>query len=336
MPLTTRTNGSSGSNIIQASWFNDFNNLFTGVMADQEITFKNNLVLTTIGAGPGSAPTLALAAGTSLGIGVYKYEVTFQSPDGETLPGTSATITTTSGNQVVSLTAIPTGPTGTTGRKIYRTAVGGSAFLLVTTIADNTTTTYTDTTADGSLGAAVPTHPSFGGSLAIKNLAGTVLARLFNDGSLLADAAKFFSDGNGNVTATTLLLNVTPQTMTGTTSGTAQLWQPLAGSAFKMLLAYHSNLKNGTSTVQSFTLQTPFANGALWISTGMPGISVLSSGATQTANVVTSLGAGGGGVSSSSTENNNSWGDINHAFDTLQYSALNGTSHTGWLLFIGN
>lgn len=110
------------------------------------------------------APTLALAAGTTLGIGLYRYQVTFvtqvdAATTGETVGGTEATVTTTTGNQAVSLSAIPTGPAGTIQRKIYRTAVGGAAGTekLVATIADNTTTTYSDTTADGSLGAAVPT-----------------------------------------------------------------------------------------------------------------------------------------------------------------------------------
>jgi hypothetical protein len=56
----------------------------------------------------------------------------------------------------VALSAIPLGPTGTTARKVYRTAVNGSSLLLVATIADNTTTTYADLIADGSLGAAPP------------------------------------------------------------------------------------------------------------------------------------------------------------------------------------
>jgi len=91
---------------------------------------------------PGVA-TLATAAGTNLGIGAYKYEVTFVTANGETTGGTEATITTTGGNQAVSLTAIPLGPTGTTQRKLYRTAVGGGtgSELLLTTLADNTTTT---------------------------------------------------------------------------------------------------------------------------------------------------------------------------------------------------
>jgi hypothetical protein len=57
----------------------------------------------------------------------------------------------------VPLTSIPTGITGVTDRKLYRTAAGGSQLKLLATIANNTATTYTDTIADGSLGANAPT-----------------------------------------------------------------------------------------------------------------------------------------------------------------------------------
>jgi hypothetical protein len=56
----------------------------------------------------------------------------------------------------VALSAIPLGPTGTTSRKVYRTVAGGATYKLVTTIANNTTTTYADALADGSLGATAP------------------------------------------------------------------------------------------------------------------------------------------------------------------------------------
>ncbi len=52
---------------------------------------------------------------------------------------------------------IPIGPTGTTGRKIYRSDAAGSALKLLATVADNTTTTYLDNIADASLGAAIGT-----------------------------------------------------------------------------------------------------------------------------------------------------------------------------------
>ncbi len=72
MALTVRTNGSSGSNIISSSWFNDIRDLLTGTMQDQEITLKNNLALRAISADPTVAPGGTLFASTNLGIGVYK------------------------------------------------------------------------------------------------------------------------------------------------------------------------------------------------------------------------------------------------------------------------
>jgi len=106
---------------------------------------------------PPGAPTLALAAGTDLGIGLYQYAVTFVTANGQTTPGTQAEITTTSGNQRVQLSNIPIGPGGTTARRIYRSAVGGGQKKLVTTISDNVTTDYLDQIPDGSLGANAPT-----------------------------------------------------------------------------------------------------------------------------------------------------------------------------------
>ena len=111
---------------------------------------------------PPAAPSGALAASTNLGIGAYQWAVTFVDAYGESTPGAVLNLTTTSGNQGASLTAIPTGPSpATTARKIYRTVVGGVQLKLVTTLNDNTTTTFTDTTVDGSLGANAPTVSTF-------------------------------------------------------------------------------------------------------------------------------------------------------------------------------
>lgn len=59
----------------------------------------------------------------------------------------------------VALTSLPVAPQsfGVSTRRIYRTAAGGSTYKLVTTIADNTTTTYDDAIVDASLGATAPT-----------------------------------------------------------------------------------------------------------------------------------------------------------------------------------
>ncbi|HLV98763.1 MAG TPA: hypothetical protein VKT82_08825 [Ktedonobacterales bacterium] len=115
-------------------------------------------------AAPGSAPALAVGAGAGLGVGAYQYAVTFVTASGETTPGPLAGVTTTSGNQQVNLTSIPLGPAPVPSpsvtvlaRNLYRTNAGGSALLLLATLADNMTTSYHDSAGDGALGAAAPT-----------------------------------------------------------------------------------------------------------------------------------------------------------------------------------
>ncbi len=108
-------------------------------------------------AAPPAAPTAAAVAGAGLEIGLYRYAVSFVNANGETTPGTEATVTTTSGNQQVSLTAIPIGPSGTAARRLYRTLVGGNQKQLVAEIAGNVTTVYIDSTPDAGLGEEAPT-----------------------------------------------------------------------------------------------------------------------------------------------------------------------------------
>ncbi len=99
--------------------------------------------------------------------------------------GLGATAPASNGTNLahVPLTLIPTGTGSITQRKLYRTAAGGSQLKLLATIADNTTTTYTDSTADGSLGANIPTSNMATAnrvsvsSIAIYSGVGTVTAR---------------------------------------------------------------------------------------------------------------------------------------------------------------
>jgi hypothetical protein len=62
----------------------------------------------------------------------------------------------------VQVSNIAAGPSPTTQRKLYRTAVGGAQLKLVATLANNTTTAYLDAIADGSLGANAPTGDTSG------------------------------------------------------------------------------------------------------------------------------------------------------------------------------
>jgi hypothetical protein len=104
-----------------------------------------------------SAASVGAAGGFT---GSYSYKVSYVNSSAVQGDVSSGAITISlAGAASVSLTSIPVAPTsfGVNSRKIYRTAAGGAAYKLVTTIADNTTTTYSDTTADASLGVAAPT-----------------------------------------------------------------------------------------------------------------------------------------------------------------------------------
>jgi uncharacterized phiE125 gp8 family phage protein len=105
------------------------------------------------------AITVALAGlgAGNVNSGAHRYAATFVTATGETQAGTvSAAVTTTGGDGQVALSNIPLGGALVTSRKLYRTTAGGSTYLLLATLADNTTTTYSDNIADGSLGAGAP------------------------------------------------------------------------------------------------------------------------------------------------------------------------------------
>lgn len=85
--------------------------------------------------------------------GTYYYEVTYEIDGIYSRLGTKSNSVTISNGQVT--LDVPTGHPNITARKIYRTIAGGSTPRLVATISDNTTTSYTDNTADGSLGADI-------------------------------------------------------------------------------------------------------------------------------------------------------------------------------------
>ncbi len=86
--------------------------------------------------------------------------------------------------QQVVPSGIALGPTGTTQRKIYRTAVGGSQLKLQQTIANNTATDgVQDVTADGALGANAPTSDTSGFTQP--------------DGQVLAGVTSLFMAGTG-------------------------------------------------------------------------------------------------------------------------------------------
>uniref|UniRef100_A0A6M3LW53 Uncharacterized protein n=2 Tax=viral metagenome TaxID=1070528 RepID=A0A6M3LW53_9ZZZZ len=86
--------------------------------------------------------------------GTYYYAMTYVTAGGEEVLGSVSNTVTVSSEQVTLY--LPLGYTGTLQRKLYRTVDSGTTLKLLATVADNTTLTYTDNIADGSLGANIP------------------------------------------------------------------------------------------------------------------------------------------------------------------------------------
>lgn len=121
-----------------------------------------------------SAPSGTATTGGSMAAGTYRYQVTYVTATGETTGSNgSAGVTVSAPNNAVSLTSISTSSDSrVTSRRIYRYVSALGQWLLVTTIANNTSTTYTDTAADASLGAAIPaTNTAASGQVLLTSIA---------------------------------------------------------------------------------------------------------------------------------------------------------------------
>ena len=121
-------------------------------------------------------PTVAINAAAGNLNGIYYYRITYVTSDGETTPGVySAAVNPI--NQQVDLTNISVGSAKVIARRIYRTTANPSSVYqvmkYVDVISDNTTTTYTDNIADGSLGVYNPGINTTGGNFYVNsNLTG--------------------------------------------------------------------------------------------------------------------------------------------------------------------
>lgn len=102
--------------------------------------------------GAGADPTFAVGS-------EYKYKILFRSKTGHRSNAgpESAILAHASARDQIDLTAIPTSDDPqVVARDLYRTVNGGEIFLFLDSIENNTTTTYTDTTADTALGQTSP------------------------------------------------------------------------------------------------------------------------------------------------------------------------------------
>lgn len=129
--------------------------LYLGNGVDQNVRWDGDAIKQVMPAQPGSG-TVAATGAVGLLTGTYNYRITFTSADGiNSQPSEPTTIAVNT--KKVDLSSIPTASSteNTQGRKVWRTAAGGTTYYLITTLADNTTTTYTDNTADADLDTTV-------------------------------------------------------------------------------------------------------------------------------------------------------------------------------------
>ena len=88
--------------------------------------------------------------------GTHYYAMTYVTAGGEEVIGSISNTITTSIGHAQAILNIPIGYAGTISRRIYRTEAGGTTLKFLYAVPDNTTLTYTDNTADGSLTTAIP------------------------------------------------------------------------------------------------------------------------------------------------------------------------------------
>jgi hypothetical protein len=119
----------------------------------------NNLMQTDTLPAPGALTAGTPSSGGSVDAGTHSYKVTYVDIHGvESAGGAKSNVITTASNKTVGLSAIPVSDrVDIAYRKIYRTKAGDTgSYYLLTTLTDNSSTTYSDTTADASLGAVMP------------------------------------------------------------------------------------------------------------------------------------------------------------------------------------
>jgi len=107
-----------------------------------------------------AAPTAALespAVAGNVDDGAHDYAVAFYTATGCGMPSAVTAVTvadkTTNGKVRVTL---PIGPAGCTGRRVLRSKAGAHQLYTVANIADNTTLTYLDNTADSGISVVAP------------------------------------------------------------------------------------------------------------------------------------------------------------------------------------
>lgn len=115
-------------------------------------------------AAPSTAPTVTKGGGGNVEAGPHRYVVTYVTTDGKESNRSDPSDSVTSTSSTIELTNIPVSSEAqVTARKIYRDDQEDQLYRLVTTINDNTTTTYSDNAGNADISSA--TAPEPGGAI---------------------------------------------------------------------------------------------------------------------------------------------------------------------------
>lgn len=128
-----------------------------GVVPDETTTYSigSAVKVRQLGVNPPTVALTSAAGAAGLLTGNYYWKYTFVNADEvESNPGPASTVLALT-SDVASLTVPVDASAGNTTakRRIYRTVAGGSVYKYVAEIADNATTSYTDSTTDAALGS---------------------------------------------------------------------------------------------------------------------------------------------------------------------------------------
>ena len=272
---------------------------------------------------PGALTSATGSAGSLTGN--YYYVVTYVTANGETNIGTVSTVVAPSSQQI-NLTAIPTSTVANvTSRKIYRTTTGGVStgpFFLLTTIGDNTTTTFTDNTVDGSLGASdVTTRENTTAGL---HYVGTNKMGFIGANNVVFGNTGFYTTnlGTANVGIGTLVLNANTSGLRNTALGNQVLQQNTTGS-------HNTSVGHGSlSTNTTGQNNTGVGEKAIWQSVNSQnnvGLGYLALQGIVSASQVTGVGA----VAAASVIFNNDITAIGYAADIFTPGTFTATATPG-------
>lgn len=128
--------------------------------------------------------------------------------------------------------------------------------------------------------------------------------------------------------------NVSASTLTGSTSGTAYLYQFVSG-VWKYVLVRLNAFRNGGGSNQTIAIPTPFTTTAQWRTGDLGGITLLSGGSARTVGIVAALSTSGGTFTPQTVINFASFGEFTGAVDTIQFNSGYSTSRNGTLIIEG-